>query len=156
MSPKRVAGMLLFSPPWRPVLKLPAMAVFSSVLVVSAALLPHGSVAASDAVAFTAPQATAGAKTYMQSCAKCHGANLAGFTGPALVGKSSAIAQQSLVEVYEYVSQQMPMSAPGSLSKAQYLSIVAYLLEKNGHTPGTHPLTESVATTGTAPIRSSP
>jgi mono/diheme cytochrome c family protein len=137
-------------------LKLPALTVLSSALVLSAALLPHGSVAASGAVSFTAPQAAAGAKAYMENCAKCHGANLAGFTGPALVGKTSGIAQQSIVEVYEYVSQQMPMSAPGSLSKAEYVSILAYLLEKNGHTPGTHPLTESVATTETEQIRSSP
>jgi len=134
-------------------LKLAALVVLSPALVLAAALAPHGSVSASDGVAFTAPQAAAGGKAYMQNCAKCHGANLAGVSGPALVGKTSGIAQQSLVEVYEYVSQQMPMTAPGSLSKAQYVSILAYLLEKNGHTPGTHPLTESLATTATATIR---
>jgi mono/diheme cytochrome c family protein len=137
-------------------LKLPALAVLSCALVLSGVLLPHGSVAASDAVSFTAPQAAAGAKAYLENCAKCHGATLAGATGPALVGKTSGIAQQSLVEVYEYVSQQMPMTAPGSLSKAQYVSIMAYLLEKNGHTPGSRPLTESIATTSTAVIRSAP
>ncbi len=96
-----------------------------------------------------------GAKTYAQKCAVCHGANLTGNTGPALAGKSSGIAQQTLVEVYEYVSQQMPMSAPGTLSKAQDVSIVAYLLEKNGRRPGTHPLTPKVADSDTATIEAS-
>jgi mono/diheme cytochrome c family protein len=137
-------------------LKLTALAAFTSALVASAAILPHGSVAASDGVTFTAPQAAFGAKTYLQNCAKCHGANLAGVSGPALVGKTSGIAQQSVVEVYEYVSQQMPMTAPGSLSKAQYVDLLAYLLEKNGHRPSSRPLTESVATTGTTLIRSAP
>jgi mono/diheme cytochrome c family protein len=134
-------------------LKLSVLAVFSTAFGLLAMLLPLGPVtAAADAIAFTAPQVATGTKAYAQNCASCHGANLKGVTAPALVGKTSGIAQQSLVEVFEYVSQQMPMTAPGSLSEAQYLSIVAYILQKNGHKPGSRPLTESIATTSTATI----
>jgi mono/diheme cytochrome c family protein len=126
-------------------------------LAVCAALWPHSpATAAGDAVPFTASQAALGAKLYLHSCAACHGANLKGVTAPPLVGQTSGIAQQSIVECYEYVSQQMPQSAPGTLSKAQYASILAFILQKNGHKAGSRPLTESVETTSTATIRAQP
>ena len=138
-------------------MKLAAFVIFSAVLVLAAMLSGRGpATAAAGTIPFTAAQATTGAKVYAQNCASCHGATLKGITGPALVGTTSGIAQQSLVGVYEYVSQQMPMTAPGSLTKAQYLSIVAYILQKNGRKAGSRPLTLSVATTATATIEAKP
>lgn len=138
-------------------MKLAAFVIFLAVLALSAMLSGRGpATAAGEPIPFTATQAATGAKAFAQNCASCHGATLKGVTGPALVGKTSAIAQQSLVDVYEYVSQQMPMTAPGSLSKAQYLSIVAYILQKNGHKAGSRPLTLSVATTAHATIEAKP
>jgi len=135
-------------------LRLAALRIFLAATTLSATLLPFARAAAGgDAIAFTAPQAAIGAKTYAKNCASCHGANLGGVTAPALVGRTSAIAQQSLAEVYEYISQQMPMTAPGTLSKAQYLSILAYILQKNGHKAGSRPLSASVASTDTATIQ---
>ena len=138
-------------------MKLASCAAALAALALCAALSAHAPAAASgNAVPFTAPQAALGAKAYLRSCASCHGANLKGVTGPPLVGKTSGIAQQSVVEVYEYVSQQMPQTAPGSLSKAQYASILAFLLQKNGHKAGPRALTEAVATTSTATIVTGP
>ena len=128
-------------------MKFVALVISSAVVAVSAVLAQHApATAAAGSVPFSAAQVAQGDKAYTQNCASCHGANLKGISGPALIGKTSGIAQQSVVEVYEYVSQQMPMTAPGSLSKAQYVSIVAYLLHENGHKPAAHPLTEAVAT----------
>jgi len=135
-------------------LRVAILAAVAAAIVLSAAPVPGNSAkaASSDAIPFTSAQATLGAKVYLQSCASCHGTNLHGISGPALVGKTSGIAQQSLVEVYEYVSQQMPQTAPGSLSKAQYASILAFIAQKNGHRPGSLPLTQSVETTDSATI----
>lgn len=138
-------------------MKLAVLVAVSAAAALSVAILPNGPTrAASTSVSFSAAQAAAGAKAYTQSCASCHGVKLSGVSAPALAGSTSGIAQQSVVEVYEYVSQQMPMTAPGSLSKAQYLSIVAYILQKNGHTAGTRRLTEAAATTATASVATKP
>ncbi len=138
-------------------MKFSVLALSSLALALSAVFGSHGAAtAAGSSVSFSATQATLGAKAYAQSCAVCHGASLKGKSAPALVGKTSGIAQQSVVEVYEYVSQQMPMTAPGSLSKAQYIGILAYILQQNGHKAGPRPLTEAVATTGTATIVANP
>jgi mono/diheme cytochrome c family protein len=138
-------------------LRLTVLVAVAVAFALSAAFVPNGATRAADGpISFTAAQAATGAKAYAQNCASCHGANLMGVTAPALAGKSSGIAQQPLSEVYQYVSQQMPMTAPGSLSKTQYVNIVAYLLQKNGHKPGPKPLTQSVVTTATATIQSKP
>ncbi len=131
-------------------LSLVAAFVTVAVLAQHAARMP--AVAAGGTVSYNASQAVLGAKAYTQNCASCHGANLKGVSAPALVGSSSSIASQSVSEVYTYVSQQMPMTAPGSLSTKEYVDILAYLLQKNGHHPGTHPLTMNVASTGAMKI----
>jgi mono/diheme cytochrome c family protein len=110
--------------------------------------------AASGDVVFSAAQVARGAKVFAANCASCHGANLQGVSAPALGGKQSGLAQQSIGEAYAYISEQMPMTAPASLSSAQYLDVLAYLLDKHGRKPGTHPLTASVAKTSEAKVDS--
>lgn len=136
-------------------MKFVSLAPAASVVALSAALATHATAGAAGApVAFSAAQATQGAKFYTQACASCHGANLQGVSAPALVGTTSSIATQSVAEVYAYMSQQMPMTAPGSLTEAKYTSILAYLLQRNGHKAGPRPLTTAVAKNGTAMIAS--
>jgi mono/diheme cytochrome c family protein len=138
-------------------MKLTVLGLAAGAIALSSLFAVDGSaIAQGSGAPFTAVQAAQGQKVFAQSCAACHGANLKGVSAPALIGKTSGIAQQSVVEVYEYVSQQMPMTAPGSLSKAQFLSVVAYILEKNGHKPGARPLTEAVATSETTEIAAHP
>ena len=103
---------------------------------------------------FTAAQVARGATAYTQSCAGCHGAKLQGVSAPALGGKMSAVAQQSVAQVYVYLSQQMPMTAPGSLPAATYLDITAYILKQNGHKPSSVPLTIASAKTSDAVVGS--
>ncbi len=136
-------------------MKFVLLAPAAAAVALAAALATHSEAgAAGGSVAFSATQAAQGAKVYTQSCASCHGANLKGISAPALVGATSSIATQSVAEVYAYMSQQMPMTAPGSLSETQYTSLLAYLLQRNGHKAGPHPLTTAVAKNGTAMIAS--
>ena len=89
---------------------------------------------------FTDAQAKSGHAAYTENCAECHGADLEGFSGPQLTGAAFRSKYESSKELYEFVSTQMPLSAPGSLSKKQYLDVTAFLLSKNGQKPGKKPL----------------
>ena len=94
---------------------------------------------------FTKSQAAAGHAIFERTCAICHGANLEGGVGPALAGKlflSVSQYQQITADYfYHFMSTHMPQTDPGSLSKTQYLDIMAFFLETNGYAAGPHKLT---------------
>ena len=77
---------------------------------------------------YTSQQVAAGAQAYTQSCASCHGAQLQGVSAPALTGASFAGSHLNLSQVRTVVTTQMPLTAPGSLTPAQYADIMAFLL----------------------------
>lgn len=89
---------------------------------------------------FTAAQAAQGQAIYTNHCASCHGAKLQGGAGPALSGSTFASTWESggktADDLYYIIHTQMPLTAPGSLSEAQYLSVTAYILQQNGYKPG--------------------
>ncbi|GAC1300023.1 MAG: cytochrome c [Vulcanimicrobiaceae bacterium] len=99
---------------------------------------------------YSASQATAGSKAYAANCASCHGAQLEGGVGPALTGATlNTLAKNtklSVGDMFTFISQQMPLNAPASLSKAQYSQIMAYILKFNGYPAGTKELTYASAT----------
>ena len=78
---------------------------------------------------YTAAQVAAGAKQYQVSCQACHGAQLQGVSAPALTGGSFGNAHMTAASLQSVVSKQMPLTAPGSLTRAQYASIMAYILK---------------------------
>jgi len=88
---------------------------------------------------FTAGQAEAGQATYATRCATCHGPALEGRAGPALSGPQFsgewASGQRTLGDLL-YVLRTMPLDAPGSLSAAQYASLAAFILSRNGYQAG--------------------
>ena len=92
---------------------------------------------------FTADQAERGAKSYAGACAACHGTDLVSGGAPPLAGTSflekwgTRPANALLMAV-----RQMPPRAAGSLPAETYRDVTAWLLEQNGHTPGTVPLAE--------------
>jgi len=88
-------------------------------------------------------QATAGKTTYLSSCAACHGENLDGIEpGPALAGPGFLMKweNQTLRDLRARISTTMPQDAPGSLTREQYTSILAYLLQANEAPAGTEAL----------------
>ncbi|MGH7069156.1 MAG: c-type cytochrome [Acetobacteraceae bacterium] len=94
---------------------------------------------------YTAAQADQGETAFENDCAQCHGANLEGYSGPALTGPQFTEAYGSLNALLGFISQSMPLDAPGSLSHQDYVAIVAFILNKNGVAPGTTPLTFKAA-----------
>lgn len=97
---------------------------------------------------YTEAQATAGAQGFSQHCASCHGADLKGGVGPALIGQAFAGSSSGFTvgSVFTTLSQQMPADQPGSLSHAQYEDIMAYLLKKNGYPAGSTAISYDKAT----------
>jgi mono/diheme cytochrome c family protein len=77
---------------------------------------------------YTAAQVTAGSAVYAKYCLSCHGARLQGLSAPALTGSAFARADLNVSQIYTVVTQQMPLLAPGSLSKANYAAVIAYIL----------------------------
>jgi polar amino acid transport system substrate-binding protein len=103
-------------------------------------------------------QAFAGTKIFAAHCAMCHGAQLEGGAGPALVGPDFAdsVAQDrlSLGDVFGMVAYQMPYDSPGSLSHVEYEDVVAFLLARNGQTLGTAAIVYDTAMQSKVPFLS--
>jgi hypothetical protein len=71
---------------------------------------------------------------------------LQGVSGPALSGAGFAHSSLSIAQLYGIVSTQMPLTAPGSLSKTDDAAVTAYILEYDCVKPtGTTPLSVSTA-----------
>jgi len=91
---------------------------------------------------YTAQQAERGAPLYQRACAACHGADLQGGGGPALVGKPfwTRWGGQKLSSLWNVTHVEMPLTGPGGMSADDSLAVLAYLLQRNGLPPGGTPL----------------
>jgi mono/diheme cytochrome c family protein len=85
-----------------------------------------------------------GRKTYVETCAACHGDKLegiptAGIGGDKLIGGRGTLASEAPVKtvesywpyattLFDYVKRTMPFTIPGSLTDDQVYSVVAYIL----------------------------
>jgi mono/diheme cytochrome c family protein len=103
-------------------------------------------------------QAAQGASSYASKCAMCHGASLEGGAGPPLSGPNMTTLGEkthlSVGDMFTYITTNMPMNAPASLSKDEYVKILAYILKQNGYPAGSKPLTYASATSAKVPVRS--
>src|ERR1700691_4984520 len=110
------------------------------VLVILALAATRGE--AASVGAYTDEQASRGAAVYTQDCVQCHGANLQGEAGTPLMGRTflQAYGGGTAAQLYDFLSRQMPLNSPGSLSQQQYLDVTAFILERNGLPPGAEPL----------------
>ena len=130
--------------------------------VIAAIAIGLGSVAAlgapSSKVSFSAGQAAAGGKLFAAKCAACHGEHLEGGAGPALSGATlttlSKNTKLTVGDMFTFLSQQMPLNEPASLTHAQYVAIMAYILHFNGYSTGPAPLTYAAATQSTTLVQS--
>jgi cytochrome c len=82
---------------------------------------------------YTDAQADHGHTLYMQSCARCHGADLSGtYEIPPLVGRFMPYWSGSTLDaLFDYVSTAMPLDHPGALGPAANADIVAFMLKSN-------------------------
>lgn len=93
-----------------------------------------------------AQQVALGQTLYGKKCAQCHGASGEGADGPRVVGLDKgalpldppATAKirksqfKTVADVAEFVVENMPPDAPGSLTTDAYFSILAFDLKANG------------------------
>jgi mono/diheme cytochrome c family protein len=98
---------------------------------------------------FTAEQAAAGRQSHQKECASCHAGDLGGRDdAPALTGDAfmATWGTRTTKELFEFVGTTMPPEG-SSMTPDDYLGVVAHMLQQNGATAGTRPLTATTAVT---------
>jgi len=87
---------------------------------------------------YTESQAVRGQTVYSARCASCHGANLAGRSGPPLVGDdfNGIWARKSVSELVLKIFNTMPKDDTGKLSRQQSADLVAYMLQAGKYPAG--------------------
>jgi mono/diheme cytochrome c family protein len=82
---------------------------------------------------YTAAQATRGEALYRENCVACHGPMLEGLVGPPLAGNDflGVWAAPPLSDLYDKIHNTMPADKPGSLTPAQTVDIVAFVVQAN-------------------------
>lgn len=87
---------------------------------------------------YTAAQATSGQAVYDRRCAGCHLKDMSGSTGPGLAGQSflDGWGNKPASEFFELIKSTMPQGGESSLTNEEYVNIVAYILQANGHSAG--------------------
>ena len=89
---------------------------------------------------YTQRQAERGQAIYAAQCEACHKPDLRGEQmTPSLVGVSFAFRWngRSLADYFTGLRSTMPQSAPGGLSDATYVDLVAFILAENDYPAGT-------------------
>ena len=101
-----------------------------------------------DAGVYSVDQGKRGKAHYEAFCASCHVGDLSGTlaadTGaPPLRGAPfmTSMEQKGVAAVFDYVKATMPADDPSSLEDAEYLDILAYLIQANGFPAGARELT---------------
>jgi mono/diheme cytochrome c family protein len=88
---------------------------------------------------YSAAQAERGRTAFMSACIRCHGADLAGTTAPALKGDRffASWGGDSVSRLFEKIRDTMPPNFGSSLDESVKLDIVAFILQTNGYPAGT-------------------
>jgi mono/diheme cytochrome c family protein len=89
---------------------------------------------------YTAAQAARGAKLFESNCTTCH--REPGGMAPVLAGErfTKTFSDATLEVVFTTIKTTMPRNAPGSLSDAEYVDVVAHLLKINSYADGMNEL----------------
>lgn len=104
--------------------------------------VPEGETAEGPRIAsegvYTVAQAERGSTAFETSCSTCH--NVEEFTGTTFQGTWGA---RTMADIHQFISEMMPMDAPGSLTTQQYTDIVAFIIRANGFPAGSTELPTS-------------
>lgn len=92
---------------------------------------------------YTQDQAVRGKHVYEEHCTSCHGSDLTGGDGPALIGGTfnRSWSSRYLDRLFVKIRDRMPADDVMAVSDAEKLDIVAYMLEYNGFPAGKQDLT---------------
>ena len=103
---------------------------------------------------FTNDEAVQGHLLFNRHCAACHGDDLRGKIGPALIGPSlgSAGDYTTISIMFDVIAFEMPEGNPASLTKQNYADVMAFILQRNGYPAGTHPLSYTAAQASETPL----
>jgi len=127
------------------ILKHGAIAVLVTMLAAGPALIRANAADATPAGAsagdgvFTADQSKRGEAIYDANCAMCHQPDLGGKEPvPELAGDKFLAhwLNHKVSELFTRVSTTMPQGKPGSLTHAQYIDVISFLLDANGFKSG--------------------
>lgn len=97
---------------------------------------------------YTDAQASLGKTVYDGKCTNCHGGALQGGAhGPELTGAPflEVWGAKTSTDLFAHIKANMPPGEAGTLSDAEYLGVVAYVLKSNGHAAGPQALTATSA-----------
>jgi cytochrome c oxidase subunit 2 len=73
-----------------------------------------------------------GKTIFANVCATCHGDAGQGKIGPALIGANQHLVKyQTGQGLLDFISTNMPLGKPGSLTRQQYLDLLAFLMVQN-------------------------
>ena len=93
---------------------------------------------------------------YQQRCSLCHGVDLDSAAAPELVGatfrKSWSRLGASVGELFNLIVTSMPPSQPGSLSDAQGLDVLAFILGSNNVLQGSEELKDDYGYLSAIPL----
>ena len=100
---------------------------------------------------FTADQVKKVLTEYNTHCRTCHAKDGKGALGPALHGDTfkGRFGGQSWADIRTWIHDNMPQTAPGTLSDDQLNVLTAYTMSLNGYTPGQTELSADTAKTVT-------
>jgi len=127
-------------------MRLLRILVICSAAFVHAALSDNARSVTSDneKTVYSEAQAERGRDLYATHCASCHGMMLEGRSSVALSGATFrtrwADGKHSIGDLFYIVRTLMPYGQPASLSKHEYIDIIAYLLLVNGYPAGAEAL----------------
>ena len=88
---------------------------------------------------YSETQAQNGAQIYDKKCASCHDG---GTMGPELWGSAflERWRKKDAEALYKTIVDTMPQEAPATLSEADTLNVIAYILQQNEFAPGSSAL----------------
>ena len=106
--------------------------------------IPRSEEANTGAIVYSEEQARKGHDLYDVHCASCHGAALEGQGSLPLSGATFrarwADDRHSVDDMFYIIRTLMPYGQPATLSKQEYIDIIAYILMVNGYPAGAQPL----------------